>query len=133
MTKSLDNRLVELFKNAINQSDKIEFDKGIAELRKEMSEMTDEKKSFWLSRILTLLVRAWNHESKHRGFTDTRKKVYDYMIEYKKEKGFVPRPIQIAKHFGWSRQNVTPILSWLNKNNKIKLWKRTRKYEIINS
>jgi len=43
---SLDNRLVELFRNAISQKDKIEFDKGITELRKEMSEMTDEKKSF---------------------------------------------------------------------------------------
>jgi hypothetical protein len=101
-------------------------------LRKEMSEMTDEKKSFWLSRILTLLVRAWNHDSKRRGFTDTRKKVFEYIVDYKKEKGVVPRPIQIAKQFGWSRQNVTPILSWLNKNNKIKLWKRTRRYEIIN-
>jgi hypothetical protein len=46
MIANLDNRLVELFRNAISQVDKTEFDNGIAELRKEMSEMTDEKKSF---------------------------------------------------------------------------------------
>jgi len=67
--------------------------------------------------------------------TERQRQIYDYIVQYQKKHGDVPKMIQLAKRFKCTHQNIDLILKALVKNGYLRKKKQIvlGSYEIVDN